>query len=179
VRPDDDAAALMAAYAGGDRAAWEPLFDRLAPRVLGFFQRCLGDTPLAERYVEACFVELHRARRDYRAGTPVRRFVFAIAMRVRIDDRSCLDRPDRAGACQATDPRPHEHAREREVRAAIDGLACVERSLIHFHRFERMSFEEIAHVLGWTEAAVRRQLEQAYHRLRGRLWTLGDDGGRV
>jgi RNA polymerase sigma-70 factor (ECF subfamily) len=180
VPTDDDAAALMAAYAEGGRATWDPLFDWLAPRLLGFYQRCLRDPALAERYVESCFVELHRARGNYRCGTPVRRFVFAIAMKVRIDDHSCLDGPDRAGARRATDPRSSDDSgRDCVVKAAIDGLAPADRSLIHLHRFERMSFEEIAQVLGWTEAAVRHGLGRAYHQLRGRLGTLGDDGGRV
>ena len=177
---DDGAAeALMAAYAAGDRGAWEPLFDRLAPRLLGFFQRSLRDPALAEDHVQATFVEMHRVRRSYPPGTPVRRWVFTIAARVRVNDASCLDRSGPCAATRATPPTvPGESARDRQVRQAIDALASSERSIIHLHRFERMTFEEIAGVLGSTEAAVRREALQAYHRLRERLWTLGDDGER-
>jgi RNA polymerase sigma-70 factor (ECF subfamily) len=168
----------MAAHAG-DRAAWETLFDRFAPRLLGFFQRCLLDPALAEDHVQATFVELHRARRAYTPGTPVRRWVFTIATRVRVRGSSCLDR---AGPCAATRATtgsvPGQSARDRQVRRAIDGLGNTERSIIHLHRFERMSFAEIAEVLGRPEAAVRRQALQAYHQLREHLWTLSDDGER-
>jgi RNA polymerase sigma-70 factor (ECF subfamily) len=179
VTTDDDATdALIAAY-GGDRAAWETLFDRFAPRLLGFFQRCLRDPALAEDHVQATFVELHRARCSYTRGTPVRRWIFTIATRVRVGDRSCLDR---AGPCAATPATsasvPGDSARDRQVRRAIDGLGNTERSIIHLHRFERMSFAEIAEVLGRPEAAVRRQALQAYHQLREQLWALSDDGER-
>ncbi len=176
---DDDATDTLIAAHAGQRAAWEALFDRFAPRLLAFFQRCLRDPALAEEHVEATFVELHRARRAYTPGTPVRRWVFTIATRVRVRGSSCLDR---AGPCAATHATagsvPGQSARDRQVRRAIDGLGNTERSIIHLHRFERMSFAEIAEVLGRPEAAVRRQALQAYHRLREHLWTLSDDGER-
>jgi RNA polymerase sigma-70 factor (ECF subfamily) len=68
-------------------------------------------------------------------------------------------------------------ARDRQVRQAIDGLASIERSIIHLHRFERMSFGEIAEVLGRTEAEVRHLGLHAYDQLRERLWTLSDGEG--
>ena len=169
---------LIAAYTRGDASAWDPLFDRLAPRLLGFFLRCLHDPELAEQHVQATFLELHRSRRSYRRGTPALRWVFRTASRVRIDGRSCLERPDSDGASQQSPARGRgESPRDRQVREAIDNLSRIERTIIHLHRFERMSVEEITEVLGWTEAAVRRHLTSAYLQLRMRLWTLSDDGG--
>jgi len=174
---DDAVEGLMAAYAAGDFRAWELLFDQLAPRLLGFFQRCLQDPVVAERHLQATFVELHRTRHTYRPGTPVRCWAFAIATRVRVGERSCLDPPDTGRASRANLLGvAGESARDRQVRQAIDGLASAERSIIHLHRFERMTLEEIAEVLGWTESAVRRHVLRAYDQLRKRLWTLSDDG---
>jgi RNA polymerase sigma-70 factor (ECF subfamily) len=166
----------MAAYAAGDQRAWEPLFDRLAPRLLALFQRCLQDSASAEQHLQATFVELHRSRRSYRVGTPFRRWVFALAIRVRVGEGSCRDRLGADPHQREAPPiLPDEGPVERRVRQAIDTLTSGERTLIHLHRFERMSFEEIAEVIGSSEAVVRRQLLGAYHELRGRLWT--PDGG--
>lgn len=174
---DDATESLLSAYAAGDRRAWEPLFDQLAPRLLGFFERCLHDRARAESHVQATFVQLHRARRTYRPGTPARLWVFSIAARVRVDDRSCLDRMDASGSNGAgRKSSPGEDERERLVRHAIDGLPNIERSILHLHRFEHMTFAAIAEVLGWSESAVRQRGLRAYHQLRERLWMLGDDG---
>jgi RNA polymerase sigma-70 factor, ECF subfamily len=169
----------MATYAAGDRRAWDPLFDRLAPRLLGFFQRSLPDPAAAEGHVEATFVQLHRSRHSYRLGTSVRHWVFGIAARVVIDGENALERRARRGAVRAparAQGASGESARDRQVRQALEGLAITERMAIHLHRVERMTLEEIADVLGWTEDAVRCQLLHAYRALRERLWTLGDDG---
>lgn len=166
---------LMAAYAAGDPAAWEPLFEQLAPRLLAFFRRSLPEAASAEDHVHATFIQLHRARRDYRPGTPLRPWVFAIATRVRVDDRTEL-----GTAKQTTRVRGSgENPRDRQVREAIENLAPIERSVIHLQRFERMRFHEIAHVLGLSEATVRQWTLRAYRRLNERLWMLSDGGDRT
>lgn len=164
--------AWMIAYAAGDREAWEPLFRLLAPRVLAFFRRSLQDPGSAETYTQATFVELHRARRRYARGTPVRRWVFAIATRLRIDHASRAPDANRASHVSGSG----ENSRACQVRSAIESLSDSDRAVIHLHRFERMNFEEIAEVLGWTEAAVRECVSHAYQQLRERLWSLSDDG---
>ena len=172
----DDTEAMIAAYAAGDPTVWEPLFDRLAPRLLGFFLRCVQEEGLAEDHVQATFVQLHRERRRYRPGTSGRRWVFATAVRVRVADRRCLEHPEPNGARHAlSDRAPGESELDREVRQAIDNLARIERSIIHLHRFEHMSLEDIAGVLGWSQRAVRRHLFRAYRELREGLWPLSDD----
>ena len=164
--------AWMGAYASGDRDAWEPLFRQLAPRLLAFLRRWLPDPALAEMYAQATFVELHRARRSYKPGTSVRRWVFAIATRVRIEPAGTACATDRVSRASVAS----ENARENQVRLALESLAGSDRAIIHLHRFERMNFEDIADVLGWTEAAVRQRISRAYQQLRERLWSLSDDG---
>ena len=175
---DGAAEALMAAYAAGDRRAWEPLFDRLAPRLLGFFQRSLQDPAAAEEHVEATFVQLHRARHSYRPGCPrgtgssgsqPAYGSTAAASSERRARRGAVRAPAGTGASGRERPRPAGTAGARR-------LANHERIAIHLHRVERMTFEEIAEVLGWTEEAVRCQVLHAYRALRERLWALSDDG---
>lgn len=174
---DGVVAALVAAGVAGDRRAWEPLFDELAPRLLDFFQRSLQDPVHAERHVEAAFLELHRSRHTFRRAQPVRPWVFGIAVRARVDGRSGLDRAKgSADGRRAAGGARREGARDRQVRQALEELTGLERMAIHLHRFERMNFEEIAGVLGWTEEAVRCQVLHTYRALRERLWMVSDDG---
>src|SRR5262249_31030543 len=77
---------LMDAYAAGSLAAFDSLFARLAPRVHAFFVRSFGDVALADDLLQVTFMKLHRARADYRSGSPLRSWLFSIAARVRLDE---------------------------------------------------------------------------------------------
>jgi RNA polymerase sigma-70 factor, ECF subfamily len=174
----------MAAYVGGDRAAFGKLFDALAPRLLAFFQRAIADRALAEDLLQLTFERVHAARDRYRVGSPVRPWLFTIAARVRIDelrrryrlppsaDEAELDRvadsaepADQAGQID-------QRARDLRVREAIDSLPASQRIVVHLHRFEGMTFGEIGAVLGVQEGAVRLRAFRAYDSLRTLLLPL-------
>src|SRR5205807_4918364 len=77
---------LMGAYVAGDRRAFERLFALLAPRVHGFFLRSFGDRAVADDLLQITFLKMHRARGEFRRGSRVRPWLFAIAARVRLDE---------------------------------------------------------------------------------------------
>jgi RNA polymerase sigma-70 factor (ECF subfamily) len=52
------------------------------------------------------------------------------------------------------------------VRAAIKRLPESQRVVVHLHRYEELTFEQIADVLGTTPGAVRVRASRAYERLR-------------
>ncbi|MCC6751706.1 MAG: RNA polymerase sigma factor [Deltaproteobacteria bacterium] len=173
----------MAAYAQGDRRAFEALFSRLGPRVHGFFLRRFGSPAVADDLMQLTFLKVHRARAEYRTGEPVRPWVFTIAARVRVDElRRRGRRPERTGVADLepridpADP-PQldaatalEHAEKAaQVRAALEGLPESQRVVVHLHRYEGMTFDEIAKLLGTTEGAVKLRAFRAYEQLRKRL----------
>jgi RNA polymerase sigma-70 factor (ECF subfamily) len=55
------------------------------------------------------------------------------------------------------------------VRAAIKRLPESQRVVVHLHRYEELTFEQIADVLGTTPGAVRVRASRAYERLREEL----------
>ena len=73
----------MAAYVGGDRSAFAVLFERYAPRLLRLMQRDLGRGEDAHDLVQQTFLQLHRARRDFRAGAKLRPWLFTIALNLK------------------------------------------------------------------------------------------------
>src|SRR5262245_5996228 len=122
----------MHAYVSGDAGAFEALFARLAPRVHAFFVRSFRDAVLADDLLQTTFMNFHRARIDFRRGSQVRAWLFAIASRVRLDTlrrRSRL-REDVGGEAAepiAPDSASPEAAADGAdvalaVRAAVDAL---------------------------------------------------------
>ncbi len=167
----------MSAYAAGDEHAFDALFDAVAPRLLAFFVRSLPDRAAAEDLLQVTFTRLHAARGSYRPGLPLRSWLYTIAARVRADelrrryrrDARCEEAeleelPD--PACQADGAELDQKAREQAVRDALQRLPEAQRVVLHLHRFEGMSFGEIARVLELKESTVRVRAFRAYETLR-------------
>jgi RNA polymerase sigma-70 factor (ECF subfamily) len=181
VKPGDDVGdePLMARYLAGDHQAFEQLFTRLAPRVYGFFMRCFGEATLAEELVQATFLHVHRSRATYRVGLPLRPWLFTIAARVRRDelrrryrlkedcDEEALERAETAMAMTAArDDGDRQRERTARVRQALDQLPESQRVVVQLHRFEGLTFAQIAEILGTTALAVRARAFRAYETLR-------------
>jgi RNA polymerase sigma-70 factor, ECF subfamily len=172
--------AWMASYASGDGRAFSRLFHTLAPRIHAFFLRSFHDRAVADDLMQTTFLKLHRARAGYNRKLPLRPWVFTIAASVRRDElrrRYRLpsmvseDEWARLEPSVAADPADSGHgADEAEaVRVALERLPESQRVVLHLHRYEGLTFEQIADVLGTTPGAVRVRACRAYERLRGEL----------
>ncbi len=175
--------ALMAAYARGDRGSFEQLFARWAPRLHAFFERSFQCRADADDLLQATFLRIHRARAAFRPEQPFRSWAFAIAARLRQDElrrRRRMPTADEEALAQAEEAAEQLqtvslHERTRLVRAALDALPESQRIVLHLHRYEQMTFEEIGAVLGTTGGAVKLRAFRAYERLRERLAPLLDE----
>lgn len=163
---------LMRRYADrGDRAAFEALFRRFAPRLLAYFRRTTRSDTTAQDLTQQTFLQLHRARRDYRRGAAVRPWLFTIASNVRRDHvRRTLRRPEQALEADRH-PEPSvapatTTARERVVRRAVEALPEGQREVLLLHWYEGLSFPEIARALGLGTSAVKVRAHRAYKALR-------------
>jgi RNA polymerase sigma factor (sigma-70 family) len=169
--------ALMSDYIAGDELAFTRLFDRIAPRVHAFFLRSFGKPEVADDLTQQTFLKMHAARRQFRNDSPVKPWIFAIAARVRLDEyrrRKRLPRLDEDGlaaadevplAPPAADPAERAEVKE-QVGAALARLPESQRVVVHLHRFEGLTFGEIARILDTTEGAVRIRAFRAYEKLR-------------
>lgn len=167
-----DPAALLEAYLEGDAGAFRELFEREAPVVQRSLRRAGVPTSELPDLVQRTFLQLHRARRDYRRGDPVRPWIMTIAANLRRD----LMR--RRGRWRETDrveektngatPQGLLEARqgERSVRQALSTLPADQRQVIELHWFEELGFAEIASLLEISESAAKVRAHRGYERLR-------------
>jgi RNA polymerase sigma-70 factor, ECF subfamily len=189
----DDASeeSLMAAYAGGDERAFLRLFASLAPKMYGFFLRSFADRSVCDELLQTTFFRVHRARRSYRPEQPLRPWIFTIAAHVRRDElrrrrrlredpgEEALAAAEEAGALERA-PDVERAVDERDtverLRVALAALPESQRVVIHLHRYEGMTFAEIASVLSTSEVAVRGRAFRAYAQLRKQLADRFDGG---
>ena len=168
---------LMSAYVAGNARAFEGLFARLAPRVHAFFLRSFRNEAVADDLLQVTFMKVHRARAQYRPELKLMPWLFAVAARVRLDElRRQLRLPEDADeevVARADERAPREPPQSTElkeaVRAALDALPESQRTVIHLHRYEGMTFPEISRVLGTTPGAVKLRAFRGYETLRERL----------
>jgi RNA polymerase sigma factor (sigma-70 family) len=173
----------MALYAEGDGAAFRRLFELMAPRIRAFFLRSFADAAVADDLTQATFLKLHSARVSYQPDRPLKPWVFTIAAGVRCDElrrryrlprhvgEADLEHVEAALAAEAAsnEEQSNSMGRAEAVRAAIKRLPESQRVVVHLHRYEELTFEQIADVLGTTPGAVRVRASRAYERLRDEL----------
>jgi RNA polymerase sigma-70 factor (ECF subfamily) len=167
----------MARYAAGDVAAFRQLFAMVAPTVRAFFMRSFRDPAVADDLLQTTFLKLHRVRATYRPELPVRPWLFTIAASVRRDElRRRYRLPPHVGEddwerfeLQMQDERRETSGQSdlaETVRAAIDRLPEAQRAIVYLHRYEGLTFDEIAEVLSTTPGAARTRASRAYDALR-------------
>lgn len=177
----------MARYAGGDDEAFRQLFALLGPKVRAFFMRSFVDPTVADDLTQTTFLKLHRSRATYSADRPLAPWLFTIAASVRRDElRRRYRLPPHVGdleieletavARQLREPPDEIEA----VRAAIQHLPESQRTVLHLHCTEELTFEQIAERLKTSPGAVRVRASRAYERLRKALTraTRPGDAGR-
>jgi len=180
-RPDDALAldAAMDRYAAGDDAAFEEVYDLLAPRLLAFLLRQTRDRARAEDCVQQTMLQIHRARGRFTPGARVLPWAFAIARRLLIDmhrrgGREVLsaDEAGDGGAATLTalDAGADDVAYAKELAARLQAelarLPENQRAAFDLVRQEGLSVAEAADVLGTTVAAVKLRAHRAYQALR-------------
>jgi RNA polymerase sigma-70 factor (ECF subfamily) len=172
--PDHRINAAMDRYANGDAAAFEDLYDALAPRLLAFLRRGTGDTALAEELLQQTFLQIHLARERYVTGYDAVPWAFAIARRLRID---AFRRTRREVAADVEDEResppessPHEALAARQtaerLQQSLRELPDNQREAFELVKTQGLSHAQAAAVLGTTVTAIKLRVHRACETLR-------------
>lgn len=164
----------MLAVRDGDLASLGLLFDRYHAALFGFLSRVTGDRSAAEDLVQDVFVRVLKYRGTYREGGNFETWLFRIARNARADhfrkrkpvesvSDELLDGPsDAVGPA-----RQFERDREAErLKRALLKLREDKRELIVLARYQGMSHEAIADLLGIQTGAVKVRFHRAMKELR-------------
>lgn len=163
----------MVAYQGGDFAAFEELYRRLAPKLRGYLSALTWRASATEDLLQEAFLQMHRSRRSYLPGRPVVPWAFAVARHVYLMHRRDLARrskheePSGDGVPDLPVPPAVESLATREaVLLALRELAQEGREALLLHHVWGFSFGEIGSLLGIREVTARVRTHRAISTLR-------------
>ena len=166
---------LMSAYRDGDTAAFRELFERYVPRLRRWVRRWVYTEHAVNDLVQQTFLQIHRARNDYREGAPLRPWVLTIARNLAYQRGR---RKLRAREVPLDETRgdmpvaPNGHGRlelDRDLGRALEELPEQQREVIVMHWVEGLSYAAIGRVVGASEGSVRLRAHRGYLALRRAL----------
>jgi RNA polymerase sigma-70 factor (ECF subfamily) len=174
--------AAMERYANGERAAFQVIYDRLAPRLISFLRRYARDEAAVQDAAQQTFLHIHRARGTFRPGARVLPWALAIARSVlrqswRRRPRLELVSPgpdelERLDPCAPiAEATSSVEARELAGLAAghLERLSTARRLPYELVKLEGLSHAEAAEVMGTTVMTVKLRVHRVVVELRSLL----------
>jgi RNA polymerase sigma-70 factor (ECF subfamily) len=170
----------MSQYAQGDAAAFEIVYEVVAPRIEGYVRRKVRDGARVEDIVQQTFENMHRARGTFVPGSDVLNWAFAIARNLVIDTGRKVGREtssdlstenETMGAVLAAAVAGGEELfLARETGALLirryEGLTKLQQEVFELVKLEGLTYQQAAATLGITVPSVRMYAHRAYVTLR-------------
>jgi RNA polymerase sigma-70 factor (ECF subfamily) len=169
----------------GDRAAFDRLLLMHRPSVVQLLNRMVRNEAVAEELAQDVFLRIYRSRHAYLASARFTTWLYRIAMNAALnwlrDERieryhEPLEEPGPSGrertvpdATLRADQAMLWRARLDEIRDAVFALPPKQRAAVLMHKYNDLSYSQIAEALGCSVPAVKSLLFRAYETLRARL----------
>ncbi len=180
---------LMLRVRSDEHGAFQELVERFQHRLINVLSHLCGRADEAEDLAQEVFLRVYRAREDYHPQAKFSTWLFTIANNVALnalrrkqrkptvqllatDSGPLGQRPVEALAAARTAPPDHQlHQEElvKVIRSALDQLNDRQRLAVVLNKFEELSYEEIAQIMGITTKAVKSLLSRARCQLRDLL----------
>lgn len=184
---DQDIELILKAKSG-DAGAFGELIKKYEPWVLNTLFRLLGNKAQAEDLTQEVFLKLFRSLDKYEPRAKVSTYLYTIvsnsfrdALRRKTPQEvlsldQAVDQEDHPGLREIKDPNqktPEELSENEEcaraIRKAVAALPEQQRLALVLSAYNRLSYQEIAEVLGTTKKAVEGLLYRAKLHLKERL----------
>jgi len=179
---------LMLRVRNNDDAAFQELVTKYQHRLIGILAHLCGSADEAEDLAQEVFLRVYRARGDYHPQAKFSTWFFTIANNVALNalrrkkrkpsyqldpltskSGSVSTRPEES-LVPAAATEPDRRMRHQElasvVQLALSQLNERQRLAVVLNKFEEMSYEEIASVIGISAKAVKSLLSRARTQLR-------------
>ena len=190
---DKDDPALIERLKAGDHEALETIVDLYSPKLYNVAQRILGDSADTEEVIQDVFWTAFRKAKTFQGNSRFSTWLYRLTVNEALgkirrrknhkreieyeeylpkftDDGHHRIRPV-VDWSDTLDRSYVEREIQRVVKAALDGLKPLDRSVVVLSDLEGMSDKEIATILHLTVSAVKTRLHRARLFLRGRLAT--------
>ncbi len=168
---------LVTQAQNGDRNAFSELVRLHAQGVLNVIHRMCGDAQLAEDAAQETFIRAWQNLSSYRPGTPLRNWLYRIAVNAGTDmlrkEKRIL--PDAIEDLHLTDGRPgleslvSQQERTALVQEAILSLPDASRAVLVLREYEGLSYQEISSTLDIPVGTVMSRLNYARNLLKAKL----------
>ena len=173
----------------GDTAAFRELVERHQRAVINVIHRAIGDAWEAEDLAQRVFVQVYRSAKRYQPTAKFTTWLFTITHNTILNEHrrrtrhaaesldamaqpADADTPGRELPDTRT-PDPSDEAAQRElqqkIHEAIQQLPDAQRTAVVLCRYEGLSYEEIAAVLGCSVSATKSLLHRARETLKEQL----------
>jgi RNA polymerase sigma-70 factor (ECF subfamily) len=174
---------LLERFLAGDDDAFRVLFDRHAPRLLGYVRRMIGDEARSEDLVQETFLRIVRAAHRYEERGRFTAWIFTIATRLCYNEigrrrRTPMEEGIGEGPPSLTEGPGREETildridverMEDELQGALARLSEGHRAVFVLRYYERLSYAAVARVLGISEGTAKSRMHFAVRRLRSLL----------
>ncbi|GIH80994.1 RNA polymerase sigma factor SigK [Planobispora longispora] len=168
---------LLQKVGRGDRAAFERVYEAMAPRVYGLVLRVLRDRAQSEEVAQEVMVEVWRSAARYEPGRGSGlAWVLTIAHRRAIDRvrsaQAGLDREERVARMETHRPYDEvselvEDRLERErLRRCLERLTPLQHESLTFAYYGGYSYREVAELVRAPLATVKTRMRDGLIRLR-------------
>ncbi len=177
-------AELMLRVSAGDAGAMREIIERHQDSVYATARRMLSDSADAEDIAQRTFIRVWKAASSYEPKAKFTTWLYTILRNLVFNETRRMGRKptcssdameEEYGQLLHTDPSPSPsedmEARELEeaVECAIAELPEKARLAVQLRRFQEMSYEEIAAVIGMSVSATKSLLFRARQSLRESL----------
>lgn len=181
---------LMLRAKAGDETAFNQLVLNYQDRLVGLLTHLLQNQEAAEDLAQDVFLRIYRARHGYEPTAKFSTWMFRIANNLACNQRrdtgrrreTALNvnesgplgaRPGERILADKSGMMPTRQAAQSEmcavVQAALTSLSENQRVAVLLHKFEEMSYADIAATLDMTPVAVKSLLSRARDNLREKL----------
>lgn len=183
----DEDVELMLKFKQGDNAAFETLLDKYQNPIINFIYRFIGDKIEAEDLAQEVFLRVYRCAKTYLPKAKFSTWIYKISKNLALNElrrkksakASSLDETisSEKGELprQVADDKPSAPMDlERQdlvgaVKKAIDSLPTNQKTAVILRRYEDLSYEEIAKIMGCSVSAVKSLLNRAKAALKEKL----------